>query len=249
MATVTAWSGSRTKLRSIAVALIMTLSILVLAAGPARADCDVLDVTCVVETVDDTTDEVVETVDEVVETVDEVVETVEGTVDEVVETVEGTVDEVVETVEGTVDEVVETVDGPVDEVVETVDGTVEPVAPIQPAPGESDPPGEDPGAETGTSLVRPDPQDGPLVESGLLGGSGPLGPAGFVGFVGEAVPPSPQGLLGPLAGAAADLAKRLAFPLALIVLVFGFVTVQNRLDRKDPKLALAAATPDVLNFA
>jgi hypothetical protein len=247
MATVTASSGSRTKLRSIAVALIMTLSILVLAAGPARADCDVLDVTCVVETVDDTTDEVVETVDEVVETVDEVVETVEGTVDEVVETVEGTVDEVVETVEGTVDEVVETVDGTVDEVVETVDETVEPVAPIQPAPGESDPPGEDPGAETGTSVVRPDSGGSrSLVRSALLAGSGPLGP---VGFVGVPVPTSPEGLLGALAGPAADLAQQLAFPLALIVLVFAFVTVQNRLDRKDPKLALAAATPDVLNFA
>jgi hypothetical protein len=257
MATVTASSGSRTKLRSIAVALIMTLSILVLAAGPARADCDVLDVTCVVETADDTTDEVVETVDEVVETVDEVVETVEGTVDEVVETVEGTVDEVVETVEGTVDEVVETVDGTVDEVVETVDGTVdevvetvdetvEPVAPIQPAPGETDPPGENPGAETGTSLVRPDSGGSrSLVGSALLEGSGPLGP---VGFIGVPVPTSPEGLLGAL-GPAADLAQQLAFPLALIVLVFAFVTVQNRLDRKDPKLALAAATPDVLNFA
>jgi hypothetical protein len=85
-----------------------------------------------------------------------------------------------------------------------------------------------------------------LVGSTLLAGSGPLGP---VGFIGVPVPTSPQGLLGPLAGPVADLAKRLAFPLALIVLVFAFVTVQNRLDRKDPKLALAAATPDVLNFA
>jgi len=240
MATVTASPGSRTRLRSIAAALIMTLSILVLAAGPAHADCDVLDLTCVVETVDDTTDEVVETVDEVVETVEGTVDEVVETVDEVVETVEGTVDEVVETVEDTVE--------PVGPVVDTVEETVDPVAPTQPTPGESDLPGEDPGAETGTSVVRPDSGGGSrtLVGSGLLAGSGPLGP---VGFIGVPVPTSPQGLLGPLAGPAADLAKQLAFPLALIVLVFVFVTVQNRLDRKDPKLALAAATPDVLNFA
>ncbi|MGH2590909.1 MAG: hypothetical protein ACRDGW_08945, partial [Actinomycetota bacterium] len=117
----------------------------------------------------------------------------------------------------------------------------------QPTPGESDPPSEDPRPETGTSVVRADSRGGSrsLVGSVLLTASGPLGP---VGFVGVPVPTSPEGLFGPLAGPAADLAK-LAFPLALIVLVFAFVTVQNRLDRKDPKLALAAATPDVLNFA
>jgi hypothetical protein len=233
MAIVSASSASRVLLRTIAATLILALSFLFLAAGPAGADCDVLDPTCVIETVDDTTDPVTDTVDEVVTTVEE-------TVDEVVTTVEETVDDVVETVEETVGPVADSVDDPI----ATVEDTIDPIA-----PGVSDPPTEDPRPGTDPSVVRPDPQGGPLVESGLLGGSGPLGPAGFVGFVGEAVPPSPQGLLGPLVGAPADLVKRLAFPLALIALVFAFVTVQNRLDRKDPKLALAAATPDVLNFA
>lgn len=237
MTAVTASSGSRVPLRAIAAVMMLTLCLLVLAARPARADCDVLDPTCVGETVDDTTDEVVETVDEVVETVDD------------------TVEEVVGTVEEAADEVVETVEETVAAVTDTVDETIDPIAPIPgvpdvpETPGVDDPPtGEDPNPGVDSSVVRPDPRggSGPLAGAGPLAGSGPLGPAGFVG---DAILTSPQGLLGPFAGPAADLAKRLAFPLALIVLVFAFVAVQNRLDRKDPKLALAATAPDVLSFA
>jgi hypothetical protein len=40
----------------------------------------------------------------------------------------------------------------------------------------------------------------------------------------------------------------LAFPLALALIVLLFVAVQNRIDRKDPKLALAPVAPDLLRF-
>jgi hypothetical protein len=45
------------------------------------------------------------------------------------------------------------------------------------------------------------------------------------------------------------LARTLAFPLLLLVLVFGFMLVQNRIDRRDPKLALAPVGADHLTFS
>jgi hypothetical protein len=37
---------------------------------------------------------------------------------------------------------------------------------------------------------------------------------------------------------------RSAFPLLLIILALLFLSIQDRIDRKDPKLALAPARPD-----
>lgn len=50
---------------------------------------------------------------------------------------------------------------------------------------------------------------------------------------------------------AAEAVKNAAFPLALILLVGGFLVVQNRIDRRDPKLALAPVDPehDLLSFS
>ena len=39
-----------------------------------------------------------------------------------------------------------------------------------------------------------------------------------------------------------------AFPLALALIVGAFLLAQNRLDRRDPRLALAPVGPDVLDF-
>jgi hypothetical protein len=41
------------------------------------------------------------------------------------------------------------------------------------------------------------------------------------------------------------LARTLAFPILLIILVIGFVLVQDRIDRRDPKLALAPVAPTI----
>jgi hypothetical protein len=64
------------------------------------------------------------------------------------------------------------------------------------------------------------------------------------------VPPSPQGLrtlLEKIAKVAVEVGKRSAFPTGLLMLVLGFLSVQNRIDRRDPKLALAPVypTPDL----
>lgn len=45
------------------------------------------------------------------------------------------------------------------------------------------------------------------------------------------------------------LARTLAFPIVLIILVIGFVLVQDRVDRRDPKLALAPVAADHLTFS
>jgi hypothetical protein len=45
------------------------------------------------------------------------------------------------------------------------------------------------------------------------------------------------------------LARTLAFPIMLIILVIGFALVQDRIDRRDPKLALAPVGADHLTFS
>jgi hypothetical protein len=67
---------------------------------------------------------------------------------------------------------------------------------------------------------------------------------------GLAEPPGVKGLrrlLHEIARVAAEVGKRSAFPSALLVLVMAFLTLQNRIDRRDPKLALAPVhpTPDL----
>jgi hypothetical protein len=44
--------------------------------------------------------------------------------------------------------------------------------------------------------------------------------------------------------AAGEVAKRSTIPLALLIVVLLFLLVQNRVDRNDPKLALAPVYPD-----
>jgi hypothetical protein len=49
--------------------------------------------------------------------------------------------------------------------------------------------------------------------------------------------------------AVARLVRTLAVPLALILLVIGFLFIQNRIDRTDPKLALAPVGSEHLTFS
>lgn len=65
-----------------------------------------------------------------------------------------------------------------------------------------------------------------------------------------AKPPGLDGLgelLRQIAHVAAEVGRRSAFPTGLLVLVFTFLALQNRIDRRDPKLALAPVhpTPDL----
>ena len=89
-------------------------------------------------------------------------------------------------------------------------------------------------------------------------GSGPsfLGRGPLIGPVPGPIPANPavsiaipqQGLFDRIGSLATQAAKALAFPVALALIVLLFVAVQNRIDRKDPKLALAPIAPDLLRF-
>jgi hypothetical protein len=57
-----------------------------------------------------------------------------------------------------------------------------------------------------------------------------------------------HGVLQTIGGTVVRTAKQLSFPIALAVLVGLFVAVQNRMDRHDPKLAVAPLTPDRMRF-
>jgi hypothetical protein len=218
--------------------LILTSCFVVLTAGPVRA-CDVLDPTCIVETVEDTVDDAAGTVDD---TTDDAEETVDETAEETVESVTADAGEGIE----------ETVAPGIGALDDVIDGPPQPDLPgSDPVPpGTVDPvPSEGDGAGNGSDANGSGGSDGPIgAPPGGVAGPFALDPPALgSGLVIEAVP-APRGFLGGLAGPAAEVASRIAFPLGLAVLVLLFIAFQNRLDRKDPKLALAATSPDVLRF-
>ena len=199
----------------------------VLAATPARAACALTDLACV-------TEPITETVDDVTEPITEVTDQVPGTVG------------------GVVDEVEDTVDPIVDEVTPLPDPPIDATGPATPA-------------DTG---VGPDPRTGPGTPPGDSGhGSSDPGPGGSIqrpipvqALVGGAfvsgLDPSPSSdvRMGPSPPAERtgvsleDVVKGFAFPLGLVLIVGAFLLVQDRLDRRDPRLALAPVGPDVLDF-
>ena len=229
----------------------MTAFLIALTPGPARAaDCGLLGTSCVVDTVEETAGGAVPTVQETVDqTVDDVVTVVEETVDETVDQVVAVVEETADTVKKTTDKVVDTVDDTVD----TVDDTVQALDPVVPAPpdgdskqGANDPSGGGSRSDAEPAVVRPDRlnrRPAPTLEGvALVSGTSPASDTVIVTGTASTSP------FGPFAVSLPDVARALAFPLVLVGLVLGFVAVQNRLDRKDPKLALATTTPDVLTF-
>jgi hypothetical protein len=236
--------------RAAAVSLIALLSSVLFAATPAAA-CDVLDPTCVDETVEETVDSPTGTVDDAAGSPDQIIDE--------------TVEETTEPVDETVEETTETVESVIGQADETVDKTVGPgIGPVDDGIGDPSVPGVDP------DPVPPPTVDGPSEVGGGGGASGGNGsdagdqPAGTSngGVAGPFVldpftlggapavesTPAPRGFLDVLAGPAGEIARRIAFPLALALLVFLFLVFQHRLDGRDPKLALATTSPDVLRF-
>ncbi len=53
----------------------------------------------------------------------------------------------------------------------------------------------------------------------------------------------------PLGRTVVEAAKRLAFPVGLLVLVLGFIVVQHRIDRRSPKIAVAHVDRDLVRFS
>jgi hypothetical protein len=208
----------------------------VIAAVPARAACPLTDLACVTGTV--------------TETVDQVIEPVTEPVNEVTEPVTGIVGGVVDKVKDTVDPIVDEVPAPPQLPNPSIDVNQPTTADSGAAPGPG--PRTGPGAPPGHSGDgRSDPGTGNSVErpipvQALVGGT----------FISSVAPsPSSDVRIGPSPPAdrtvlsLEDVVKGFAFPMALVLIVGAFLIVQNRLDRRDPRLALAPVGPDVLDFA
>jgi hypothetical protein len=164
------------------------------------------------------------------------------------------VDEVVRPVIGTVDQVVDVVIGTVDQVVDDVLGRVNEL----PGGGQVDPPGLGGGGGSHVGGTPPGDQGrglNPAVpghRDALARGPRLSDPTGS-----SAVdhPPTTRGTRpdrtsGDRSRAAlGGVARSLAIVLALFGLAVAFVAVQDRLDRGDPRLALAPVESDVVEFA
>jgi hypothetical protein len=221
------------------------------AATPAQA-CRITDLACVAhqtqQMVDQTTEHVGDTVGNVGDTVGDTVGKVKDTVGNVGDTVGDTVGKVRDTVKDTVDKGRGKIDDTTDGIGDTggSDGG-----------GSTSGPGSGPGARSvpgGSESLTPVPGGqtaGQPSGSGAATVSAPVAAGNFAlashVVDGKSAPSSP-GLAEQIGLAAVDAAKHFGFPLALALLVMGFLLIQNRLDRSDPKLALAPIRPEVARF-
>jgi hypothetical protein len=213
--------GTATRVAFVAFAASTTI---LLVALPASAGCGLLDPNCVQTTVDDTA-----------------------------ETVTGAGEEPAGTANGTVDDPAGTVTGPAGRILGQVGDTVDGLignGPGDPPGGGGDDPVTPPAGDGhgGGSAGRPHhiPGRPPAPSTGLLPGEGL---AGETPGASETRTPKPEsGPLGQIGGTVAGVAKRLAFPMALALLVFLFAALQNRLDRNEPRMVLASMVPDVMRF-
>ena len=208
--------------RRAVVVLAVGASSLVMAPA-ARADCSLAAPSCVIDTVEEVVDPATEITDPIQEEVTEVTDPVVGTVG------------------GLVDDVVEDAVGPIiDEVGAPAPGSsVEIIEPPSPGVPTVDPPKERVDVGRSSSLGR-------TVPVPALAGS-PFLPnlelsSADEARIGPTPPAEPSGL------SLEDVVKGLTFPLALALIVGAFLLAQDRIDRRDPRLALAPLGPDVLPF-
>jgi hypothetical protein len=201
----------------------------VVAAAPARG-CPLTDPGCVIATVDDVVQPVTEVTDPVV---DQVVDPVTEVTDPVVGTIGGAINGV----EDTVDPIVDVTEPPAQGHSDVgSDPRTGPGAP----PGDSGNGRSDVGS--GSFVERPIPPPA-LVDGAFIPSLDSVRPISDV-RIGASPPTERSGV------SFENVVKGLvAFPLALALIVGAFLLAQNRLDRRDPRLALAPVGPDVLDFA
>ena len=213
-------SGSR-KAAAFAVALLLIGSWLLLVAAPARAACPITDPTCLVEEI---TDPIVDDVEDVIgiDIVPPLIDDPPGP--------------------GEVDNIIGIVPVP---------APADPVDPSEPGdPGDREAPGgsreEGSGGSKTDEIISAVPGGGagPIFGTATEGGSDPAGAVSAASVSFDIRSPSLFDRL----GGAGVVAKALAFPLVLALVVGGFLLAQNRMDRRDPRLALAPVRPDDLRF-
>jgi hypothetical protein len=203
----------------------------VVAAAPARG-CPLTDPGCVIETVDDVVEPVTQVTDPVVDQVDQVVDPVTEVTDPVV----GTIGGVINGVEDTVDPIVDVTEPPAQghSDVGPDPGTGPGAPPDDSGDGRSD-------VGSGSVVERPIPPPA-LVGGAFIPSLESVRPISDV-RIGASPPTERSGV------SFENVVKGLvAFPLALALIVGAFLLAQNRLDRRDPRLALAPVGPDVIDF-
>jgi hypothetical protein len=202
-------------------------------APAARADCSLADPSCVINTVEEVVDPATEISDPVPEEVTEVTDPVVGTVGGLVDNVDEAVDPIIDDVEETVGPIIDEVGAPVP------GSSVEIIEPPSPGVPPVNPPTER--VDVGRSSFV-----GRTVPVPALAGS-PFVPNLELSSADEArIGPTPPAERSGLS--LEDVVKGLTFPLALALIVGAFLLAQDRIDRRDPRLALAPLGPDILPF-
>jgi hypothetical protein len=214
-------------IRRLIVLPLSTVAITAAGVSVAHATCPPLDLVCLGQ---------------------ETADTGHGVVDDTVRPVETPGDETIAPVTEMTDPVLSEIQDRLDEILGEVG--VDPPDPIGPGGGGG---GHPPGPSVGNTPNHPPRNDvashrrnpglGPHASTGASVASAPQGP-------GTAVLHDPDPTAGERFGAALEgVARSLAIVLALFGLAVGFVAIQDRLDRNDPRLALAPVESDIVEFA
>ncbi|MFN2390326.1 MAG: hypothetical protein ABR575_12085 [Actinomycetota bacterium] len=197
-------------------------------------------------------DEVVGGVQDALVPVEEAVNDPVGTVTRAAEDPLGTLEAAVEQESAAAQRITtatgQALSGLVDEVVPPAPTGNDPPAGDEPSDGAGNRPPADPTPESvlppATGTVRPGAPEAPADRRVASAGTDP-------GRAAALVPPSDSTSPGSDAvRRAIEALTRLAFPLALALIVVAFLLLQGRFDRADPKLALAPVDPehDLLAF-
>jgi hypothetical protein len=259
--------------RAGAVVVLAMAGTILFSASAAQAACRLTDLNCIVQSTGQGVGSVGDQVGGAVQGVGGAVQGVGGAVQGVggqvggavggaVQGVGGTVQQVggaVQQVGGTVQQVGDQVSGAVGGAGDTVKGVLNGGGSGSGGGGGSDPGGSGPGGSGPGGSGGPGGPAGtggngsPVATPAVVahqnapGGVIPAGPSvGHVGTVASQA--TPKGFLRRVGLVVSSAAGALGFPLALAAFAIAFVAVQNRLDRKDPKLAEAPIEPDVVRF-
>jgi hypothetical protein len=244
--TLRGWFATR-----LGMAGLMVGTAFVLMSAPAMADCPVTDLTCLPETVADPVTAIADATTEVAaaasSAVDQATTTVEQTAAAVQDQANQAVEPVTDTVKGILGQTPDPPDlGPIDDPTGLLPDVLSSTVTQPSDPGATGPGGNGTATGPGGAKSRSAGDAGPSSF-----GRGPVigpvpGPISSTPAVSMAIPQ--QGLFDRIGSLAIQAAEVLAFPVALAVIILLFVAVQNRIDRKDPKLALAPIAPDLLRF-
>jgi hypothetical protein len=215
-------------IRRLTIVSLSTVAMSAAGVSSAQATCPPLDLVCLGE---------------------ETVDTGQGVGDDTIGPIDTPGDETVAPVTDLTDPVLSEIQDRLDEILGEV-GVDPPPDPIGGGGGGGTHPTGPGGGDRSNHTNRPD-----RAAHRRAPGLGPHG-SSVLGYVSSTEDPSgtvlrdPDRASGERLGAAIEgVARSLAIVLALFGLAVGFVAIQDRLDRNDPRLALASVESDIVEFA